>query len=239
MYTLKRFFHRAGYIEEEKAMTQNSLEAIEFVENPEPRCAVALVLDVSGSMSGPSIAELNAGLQEFDKDLKADPLASLRVEVGMVTFGGAVTTYDFVTADQFHPPMLAATGDTPMGQAVQKALTMLRERKDSYKANGVDYYRPWLFLITDGAPTDTWEPAAAQARQEEDQKGVSVYAIGVEGADMQTLSQFSSKRQPLKLKGLTFRELFQWLSKSLGAVALSNPGQQAPLPTVGWAEADT
>lgn len=219
-------------------MTQNSLEKIEFVENPEPRCAVALVLDVSGSMAGEPIAELNDGLREFDKDLKADPLASLRVEVGMVTFGGSVSSIDFVTADQFNPPVLQANGDTPMGQAVLKALSMLRDRKNSYKVNGIDYYRPWLFLITDGEPTDSWEAAAAQARQEEDQKGVSVYAIGVQGANMQTLSHFSCKRQPLKLKGLTFRELFQWLSKSLGAVALSNPGQQAPLPTVGWAEAE-
>jgi uncharacterized protein YegL len=222
----------------ESTMTQNSLEKIEFVDNPEPRCAVALVLDVSGSMAGQAIAELNNGLLEFDKDLKSDPLASLRVEVGMVTFGGRVSSIDFVTADQFQPPVLQADGGTPMGQAVQMALSMLRDRKNSYKANGIDYYRPWLFLITDGEPTDSWEAAAAQARQEEDQKGVSVYAIGVEGANMQTLSQFSSKRQPLKLRGLTFRELFQWLSKSLGAVALSNPGQQAPLPTVGWAEAE-
>ena len=220
-------------------MTQNPLEKIEFVENPEPRCAVALVLDVSGSMGGQPIAELNAGLQEFDIALKADPLASLRVEVGMVTFGGTVTAIDFVTADQFHPPVLTANGGTPMGHAVQKALTMLRDRKNTYKSNGVDYYRPWLFLITDGAPTDVWEAAAEHARQEEDHKGVSVYAIGVEGADMQTLALFSSKREPLKLKGLTFRELFQWLSKSLGAVALSNPGEQAPLPAVGWAQADT
>ena len=219
-------------------MTQNPLEKIEFVENPEPRCAVALVLDVSGSMDGQPISELNAGLLEFDKALKADPLASLRVEVGMITFGGAVTQIDFVTADQFHPPLLKANGDTPMGQAVQQALAMLRDRKNTYKSNGIDYYRPWLFLITDGAPTDVWEAAAEQARQEEDRKGVSVYAIGVEGADMQTLALFSTKRQPLKLKGLTFRELFQWLSKSLGAVALSNPGEQVPLPTVGWLQAE-
>ena len=93
-------------------------------------------------------------------------------------------------------------------------------------------------MITDGAPTDAWQAAADQARQEEDRKGVSVYAIGVERADMQTLAQFSSKIKPLKLKGLSFRELFQWLSKSLGAVALSNPGEQAPLPPVGWANTE-
>jgi len=220
-------------------MTQNPLERIEFVDNPEPRCAVTLVLDVSGSMAGQPITELNAGLQEFERAIKADPLAALRVEVAMVTFGGVVSSIDFVNADQFHSPELTAGGDTPMGQAVQQALTMLRERKDTYKRNGIDYYRPWLFLITDGAPTDSWQAIAEQARQEEDRKGVSVYAIGVEGADMQTLTQFSSKRQPLKLKGLSFRELFQWLSKSLGAVALSKPGEQAPLPAVGWTQADT
>ena len=219
-------------------MTQNPLEGVEFVENPEPRCAVTLVLDVSGSMHGQPIAELNAGLQEFDQAIKTDPLAALRVEVALVTFGGAVNVTDFVTADQFHPTELTASGDTPMGQAVEKALTMLRDRKNTYKTNGIDYYRPWLFLITDGAPTDAWQAAADQARQEEDRKGVSVYAIGVERADMQTLAQFSSKIKPLKLKGLSFRELFQWLSKSLGAVALSNPGEQAPLPPVGWANTE-
>jgi uncharacterized protein YegL len=220
-------------------MSQNPLENVEFVDNPEPRCAVALVLDISGSMGGQPIAELNAGLQEFDKALKSDPLAALRVEVGMVTFGGTVTAIDFVSADQFLPPTLAAGGETPMGHAVSQALTLLRDRKNTYKANGVDYFRPWLFLMTDGVPTDDWQPAAEQARQEEERKGVSIYAIGVEGADMQTLAQFSAKRPPLKLKGLTFRELFQWLSKSLGAVAQSRPGEQAPLPAVGWAQADT
>ncbi len=217
-------------------MTTKRFEEIEFAENPEPRCAVVLALDVSGSMAGQPIAELNAGLKELAQALKADKLAALRVELAVATFGGSVTIIDFVPADAFQPPTLSAHGGTPMGAAVQKALALLRERKDTYKRNGLDYFRPWLFLISDGAPTDAWEAAADLARQEEENKGVSVYAIGVQDADLQTLARFSATRPPLKLQGLAFSELFQWLSKSLSAVAQSQPGQQVALPAVGWGQ---
>ena len=38
---------------------------VTFVDNPEPRCACVLLLDASGSMSGKPIAQLNAGLKQF------------------------------------------------------------------------------------------------------------------------------------------------------------------------------
>ena len=220
-------------------MTTNHFEETEFVDNPEPRCAVVLAMDVSGSMGGQPIAELNAGLLELDKALRADKLASLRVELAMVTFGGSVIKTDFVAPDSFQPATLVANGSTPMGAAVNESLDLLRKRKETYKKNGVDYFRPWLFLITDGAPTDQWEAAAKRAREEEERKGVSVYAIGVQEADMQILARFSAARPPYKLQGLVFRDLFQWLSKSLSAVAQSRPGGQVALPAVGWGQNDS
>jgi uncharacterized protein YegL len=56
---------------------------------------------------------------------------------------------------------------------------------------------------------------------------------------MNSLAQFSGQRAPLRLKGLAFADLFQWLSKSLSVVAHSKPGEQTPLPPVGWAQIDT
>jgi uncharacterized protein YegL len=146
----------------------------------------------------------------------------------------------FVTADQFMPPALDANGETPLGEAVSRALALLRERKEIYKQNGLDYFRPWVFTITDGRPTDRgWEAVAEQVRQEEARKGVIFYGVGVEGADLETLGRFSTARPPLRLKGLAFNELFTWLSKSLSAIAHSRPGEQAPLPPVGWGTVDT
>lgn len=186
-------------------------------------------------MSGAPIQELNQGLATFQREIQKDDLAALRVEVAIVTFGSQVeVSNEFVTAHQFNFVPLRAGGSTPMGQAIHQSLDMLRARKDIYKSHGVPYYRPWVFLITDGAPTDEWRSAAQRVHDEEQQKSTAFFAVGVQKANMQILSQIAV-RQPLRLKGLNFSELFVWLSQSLTSVSHSSVGDQVPLaPPSGW-----
>lgn len=210
-----------------------------FAENPEPRLPCMLLLDVSGSMAGNPISELNAGLVTYKDALAADSLASKRVEVAIVTFGGQVdTACDFTTAEGFHPPTLGAGGQTPMGAAILQGIEMLRQRKDTCRANGISVFRPWVFLVTDGAPTDDWHPAAEKVKQGEAGKAFTFFAVGVEGANFDILRQICT-REPLKLKGLRFQDLFLWLSSSQSSVSRSNPGEtvalQNPTGPQGWA----
>lgn len=209
--------------------------ASEFAENPEPRCPCLLLLDTSASMAGAPIDELNRGLLTFKHELAADTLAMKRVELGVVTFGPVRLLSDFQTPDLFMPPNLDGSGDTPMGAAIAGGLEMIRQRKQAYKTNGISYYRPWVFLITDGAPTDTWEAAAEMVKQGEAEKHFSFFAVGVEGADMEILRRISV-RAPLKLAGLRFSDLFAWLSSSLSNVSRSQMGQAVQLLPPGWAE---
>ena len=134
----------------------------------------------------------------------------------------------------FFPPHLSAQGDTPMGEAIRQGLELVQQRKASYRANGIASYRPWVFLITDGGPTDEWQSAAAAVREGESSKAFAFFAIGVKGANMDILQQLSV-RTPLSLDGLKFRELFLWLSGSLKSVSQSTPGTEVALTSpTGW-----
>lgn len=209
----------------------------EFAENPQQRCPCVLLLDTSGSMEGDPIAELNKGLRTFKADLVADSLAAKRVEVAIVTFGPTRVVSPFQTADAFTPPYLTTTGDTPMGQAIMEGIRLVEERKDVYRQHGVPYNRPWIFLITDGAPTDSITNATKILRAGVEEKKFAFFAVGVQNANMKVLGQLSP-RPPLKLAGLKFRELFQWLSNSLGSASRSSPSATTlslPPPT-GWTE---
>jgi uncharacterized protein YegL len=216
-------------------LEQTPFDAAEFAMNPEPRCPCLLLLDTSGSMQGAPIAELNAGLVTLKDELMADALAAKRVEVGIVTFGPVTVASPFQTVDSFSPPRLSASGNTPMAGAIQRGLELLIDRKEDYRANVIPYYRPWVFLITDGAPTDDWSRVPELVREGEARNAYAFFAVGVAGANMEILSRIAV-REPLLLAGLRFRDLFAWLSTSLKGVSQSHVGTKVPLAPAGWAE---
>ena len=223
--------------------------------NPDPRIACALLLDTSSSMSGSPIDQLNQGFEQFCKEIKDDDLACKRAEISVITFDSAArVAIPFTEGRHLRPRHLNASGATAMGAAIDLALDELAAQKKAYKDAGLEYYRPWLFVLTDGAPTDggVFTTAAARLRDAEAAKGVSVFAIGIgANADMGMLAQLSPSRAPIKLDGVKFGDFFHWLSASLSAasqsgnhaaddsaIATKDDAEQIALPVpTGWAAA--
>ena len=213
----------------------------DLVDNPTPRVPICLVLDTSGSMNGEPINELNEALEMFFDAIRDDDVAKNAAEIAIVTFGGSPKQIlDFADIKRQAPPQLEAETTTPMGGAVNMALDLLEDRKEEYSRAGVDYYQPWMVLMTDGRPTDKIDGAVSRTRSLIEARKLIIFPIGIgPRAHMETLQKFSPQRQPLRLKGLNFQEFFAWLSQSVAQVSRSNPGEKIELDLEGlqdWAE---
>ena len=220
-------------------MAKNDFSA-ESAENYEQKCLCVLVLDVSGSMFGSPIEELNRGLQDFYKEIQSDETTSQRLEVSLITFNNFVNTIqEPALVDNFKMPVLKAGGSTAMVDAVNEAIDKVESRKKWYKETGQPYYRPWIILMTDGEPDDGQDVngLGARIRQETQEKKYVFLPIGIQNANMHTLNLIKGTMPPQKLQDLKFLQFFKWLSASMGVIVNHAEGEKVnltPDPENNW-----
>lgn len=213
---------------------------VEFADNANERTPCVLVLDCSGSMRGEPIKQLNMGLKALETELKDDIDASSRVQLLIIKAFGkdqAVTASDWIDAMNFEAPVMEADGLTPLGKAMDLALLKIEEQKCLYDSCGITSKRPWIFLISDGEPTDyDWEIVAERCRLAQQNKKVVVHAVGTQGANLEKLARFSIM-PPKRLTGLKFTEFFLWLSRSVSCISRAAPNMTDFLEDTGsWDE---
>lgn len=200
----------------------------ELTENPTARVPVCLALDTSGSMAGTKLQELNAALASFYDTVRKDEMASISAELAIVTFGQTVAKVtDFSNVNRQRVPALIANGATPMGAAVAMGLDMLDQAKRVYSQMGVDYFQPWLVLMTDGEPTDDITDAVRRCRELVSKRKLTVFPIAIgNDANLHTLQSFSPNLPPLRMESTDLRRFFAWLSMSITNASMSNPGDK-------------
>lgn len=209
--------------------------------NAAARLPVCLCLDTSWSMAGDPIRDLNLGVRTFLDEVTDDPRARASAEIAVVTFGGSVRRVaDFAPVDVQEVPELVAAGATPMGEGVGQALDLLERQKQSYSQAGMEYFQPWLVLMTDGLPTDSTEHVEQLASQLVTQRKLVVIPVGIgREADQATLRRFSPVIPPLFLREHRFSEFWVWLSRSVVARSRSTPHNEAELDpdVMSWIDA--
>lgn len=243
----------------------------DLADNPTPRVPICLCLDTSGSMGtveggdftytgrqyvsdgitfnevagGTSRLDmLKEGLQLFYDEVKSDELAAAAADICIVSFDDrAVCRSSFAGVEAQEVPELPYGENTAMGEGVNLALDLLERRKAEYRQKGIEYFQPWLVLMTDGIPNGNraeLDRAIDRTQALVRRRKLTIFPIGIgEEADMNTMAQLSPATTPLRLRDMRFREFFAWLSSSVQRVSESSPGESVQLDLEGirgWGE---
>ena len=222
-------------------------DAAEFADNPEARCPIVLILDISASMKGHRMETVNQALVKFRDMIREDSVTALRADVAVVTFARvAWVTLDFTNGIDFEPPFLFAdsgftsNSGTNYSNAINLTLDIIEARKQSYRDGGVAYYRSLAYFLTDGEPEHdnrrNLSRAAVRLAKEEENRGIAFFAFGISDGrnpvDMNELYKVAPpNRPPVELTSMEQLDAsIQWLSRSVAAVSQSQPGEGIRLP---------
>ena len=133
----------------------------------EPHMACVLLLDTSSSMWGDPINSLNKAINDFKEQTALDELAQKRVDIAIIEFNDtACVVQDFTPLPQLQPVSLSAAGCTAMGEGINLAIDKVKERNRFYASMGTPCFKPWIFMITDGVPTDDISAARQRIKYE-------------------------------------------------------------------------
>ena len=203
---------------------------------------VVLLLDTSGSMEGNPIDELNEGLLQFVQAIREDEVAKKSVEICVIEFGDNPRIDEensFVLAEDFRPRKMIADGYTPMGEAIDLALSEVTSRKAFLRQRGINLFRPWIVLITDGKPTDMkigdrkWFSTKEAIKIAERDAHCLCWAFGTSKADMNALKDLFPDRHVFGIVGADFTSVFNFVSHSMKIIARSGGKQEVDLGNPG------
>ncbi len=219
------------------AKKEKAFDSSDFGKSTRRRLPICFCLDISGSMAGNPIKQLNDGLQSFFASIRENDETRAAADICIVTFGGTVDIFlpfGKMEKDQSVPRLQATTSLTPIGEGILTALELLALRKDGYKHLGIKYYQPWLVVITDGAPQgdsaiENMEKAIKATNELEEAGRLVVFNIGVgNGVDLSLLKRLSIKRaDPICIDSAQFSKLFEFLGSSSSSIVSSNMKEDA------------
>lgn len=192
---------------------------------------VCLILDTSGSMSEKitssrgmvvKIDELNNNMDSLLNTIRNDNNARIMSDICIIGCGGDTPTVinGYTSVEKINYQHVVPRGRTPLGASVQLALDLLQKRRDYYRNNGIEHYKPILMIMSDGQPTEQDNVvynAAQRCTDAVNNEGLKVLPIGIgQSARLDILDMFSPKVKAKCIDNMdVFVQLFEMLSRSM------------------------
>lgn len=179
------------------------------------RLPVYLLLDCSGSMSGEPIEAVRQGMKTLLGELKSDPQALETVFLSVITFDSAarqvVPLTELILVKE---PQLQATGTTALGAALKLLSERIKNEVRQTTAEQKGDWRPLIFMMTDGEPTDDWEAAADAIKSARPGNFIACAAgAGANEAVLKRVTEIVVRLNDLEPDAL--KQFFKWVSASV------------------------
>lgn len=181
------------------------------------RLPIFFLLDVSESMIGDDLRNLEAGVGEIVQNLRADAHALETVHLAVIGFAGkAKMLTPLMDLVSFYPPRLPVGSGTSLGAGMTVLMNEIDRCVVRRSPTTRGDYRPIVYLMTDGRPTDDVKPAIERWQQHY-AKRVTLVAIAMgEQADLSVLQQLSEHVMVFsKENSGDFAAVVRWVSMSI------------------------
>jgi uncharacterized protein YegL len=197
------------------------------------RLPVYLLLDVSGSMQGDPIEAVRHGVRALLSELRGDPQALETAYLSVITFNtSARQVVPLTELMLFNEPPLQAGGATALGAALRLLSDCIKQEVRQSSQTQKGDWRPLVFILTDGAPTDDWRDAAAELKSAKPANIIACAAgARADTAPLKEITDYVIMMNTLSSGDLA--RFFAWVSTSvkLSSKSLdSKPGSEIELP---------
>lgn len=244
-------------------MASDYIRIQDLLDNPDARVPVCLCLDTSGSMMTTTggrptgettvidgkrynvvtggktrLETLQKGIELFYDAIYEDENARYAAEISIVTFDDTARVENDFSRVEYNDvrekvPQLKTHNLTSLGAGVNLALDCLEKRKEEYKDKGVDYYQPWLVIMTDGEDNGSkaeLDRARMRIQKLVSEKRLSVFPFIIGTSEGKaTLASLSPTQSPMQIEITQMKGLFTWLGKSMAAVSSGGIGNNKPV----------
>ncbi len=187
------------------------------------RLPIFFVLDCSESMAGEPIHQMQKGIDAIVTSLRSDPHALETVHISILAFAGiAKMISPLLDVMSFYPPQLPLGSGTNLSAALNALMSEIDRQVRKSTADQKGDWKPIVYLVTDGKPTDDPTQAIAKWKKAYASKA-NMIVIGMgPDADLVQLKQLTDHVYHFAPENeLDFRKFIQWVSASISVQSKS------------------